>query len=453
MGKLMASMLGNSISSVQTKDESLFSGLWIRWRSLNVAERLVCTIIVLMPLWWALGLISRLLFLVTLVISFYEWRRYGQLSLKRPSLAVIALFMFYTYSFVAPLVVLPPNAVINLTDVVESAFGFSLPFLAWYIQSNNTKIRLNVVAWACSISVIQSLVIWLVAHFVFANIFYTPPLTLWAALTGKTEYIHGIAQSNYLLLYLPTDRAIGGLPRFYSFFYYPEYFGLFVSVVAILALDVKNRLWSLLLFAASVFLIGLSGTRSVWIAFPVVLVIRFLLTTSKMGGRHLLFALFATMSFLTLSVPPVTNLVFNTATDSATFISKFRENSTNDRAQVYEQTMDGILDNPVNFVFGHIFDGPEILGTGIHVGSHSFILGALLYKKGLLGTGLFMTFWASLTMWLYQTRIGRPACCFLILLLLSITFATMLLSFIAPMAILLIMMLRRPAPNLRRNAA
>lgn len=465
MGKLMTPKLGKPISSVRTEDESLFSGFWIRWRALNAAERLVYAIIVLMPLWWALGIIPYLLYSTAAGIALYEWFRYGKLRLKPPSLVVVALFAYYTYDFVGgfllffdehPLAALPPDAVRKPIDLVESGFSvFSLPFLVWYIQSKNVRVRLEVVAWAFSVSVLQTLTVWFVVHFVFAEAFYNPPRTLWAVLTGKsTQYVRGVGDTNYLLLYWPLDRAIGGLPRFYGFFHRPESFGLFMGVVGVLAIEIKNRLWSLLLFVASIFLIGLSGTRAVWIAFPVVLLIRLLLTTGKFGGSRLLYALLATVSFVTLSLSPITDLVFNTFTDTATFIAEFRENSTEARGAVYAETLERILDNPVNFVFGHVVNGPPIPGTTIEIGSHSFILGSL-HSGGLVSTGLFITFWVSLIMWLYRTRMGRPACCFLILLLLSITFATMLLSHIAPMAILLSMMLRKPATMkcLRRNAS
>ncbi len=451
----MTSNLGKRISLVQTEDERLFSGVWLRWRDLNVAERLVCAVTVLMPLWWALGLIPYILDLITLGIALCEWWRYRKLRLKRPSLVVLTLFAYYMYQFggefllffdAHPLAVLPLDAERKPINLIESAFSvFSLPYLIWYIQSNNVRVRLQVVAWAFSVSVVQMLAVWLVVHFVFSNAFYNPPRTLWAVLTGKSiQYVRGNGETNYLLLY-GTDQAVGGLSRFYSFFHRPETFALFVGVVGILALDIKNRLWSVLLLVASIFLIGLSGTRAVWIAFPVVLFISFWYTTGKARGSWLLFALIAIMSFVTLSLPPATNLIFNTYTDTATSIANFRENSTEHRGAAYVGTLEKILDNPPNFLFGYVVSGPTVPGTEIEIGSHSFILGSLLYKGGLVSSGLFLTFWASLITWLYRTRMDRPVCCFLILLLLTITFATMLLSYIAPMAILLSMLLRRPA--------
>lgn len=452
----MTSNLGKRISSVQTEDESLFSGVWLRWRELNAAERLVCVVIVLMPLWWALGIIPYLLNLITLGTALYEWRRYGKIRLKRPSLVVLTLFAYTMYEFggglllffdAHPLAVLPLDLERRPIDLIQSAYSaISLPAFVWYIQSNNVRVRLPVVAWAFSVSVVQMLAVWVVVHFVFSEAPYNPPRTLLALLTGKgTSYGRGIGDTNYLLLYWPTDNAIGGLPRFYSFFHRPESLAMFVGVVGIFALEIKNRLWSLPLFGASLFLIGLSGTRSVWLAFPVVLLIRYLLLSSKFGGAWLVFTLIATMSFVTLSVPPVTNLVFNTYTDTATAVANFRENSTEARGEVYEGTLERILDNPPNFIFGHVVNGPEIRGGEIEIGSHSFILGSLLYKGGLISTVLFMSYWTSLIMWLYRTRIGRPLCCFLILLFISLTLVTTLFGHIAPMAVLLSIVLRKPA--------
>lgn len=463
---MMTSKLGKPISSVQAEDESLFSGIWIRWCALSAAERSVCAIIVLLPLWWVIGLVRYIPEFLTLGIILYDWRRYGRLRLKRPSLAVAALFAYYGIAYAGefllffdahPLAVLPLDAGREPIELFEGAFSvLLLPFLVWYIQSNNIRVRLEVVAWACSVSVVQMLATWFFVQFVFFDSFYNPPRTLLGLLSGKsTQYYRGIGNASYLILYRPNDKAIAGMARFYSFFYHPEYFGLFVGAVSLLALDIKNRLWSLLLFGASVFLIGLSGTRAVWVAFPVVLLISSVFATTKFGGFRFAFTLIAVMSFVILSLSPVTDLILNTSTNTATFISEFRGKSTEARTAAYVETLDRVLDNPVNFIFGHEISGPNptTLGGGVEIGSHSFILGSLLYKGGLLSTGFFMTFWVSLSMWLYRTRMGRPKCCFLILVLLSITFVTMLLGYVAPMIILLCMVLHRPVKPIRRNAS
>lgn len=444
--------------SQKAEAESLFSGIWVRWRTLNLAERFVCGIIVLLPLWWVLGIIPYLLYLIATSVAAYEWRQYKKLRLQRPSLVVIALFAYFAYECLGsvllyfdahPLASLPPDAARKPLDLVEAVLSvFAFPYLVWYIQSNNVRVRLEVVAWACSVSIIQSLGLWLVVHFVYSEAFYTPQRTLWAVLTGKSQtYYRGIGNTNYLVMYWPDDKAIAGFSRFYSFFHGPESFGLFVGVVGTLALDLKNRLWSVLLVSASAFLVGLSGTRAVWIAFPTVVFIRLWFTTGKFGGSWLPFALTATMSFVTLSLTPVTEAILSTSSKTIKFISDFRANSTEQRSGIYEGSIRGVLDNPVNFLFGY-----QVIGEG-GVGSHSFLLGSLLYQGGLISTGCFMTFWAALMMWIYRTRAGRPACSFTILLLLTLTFATMLFAHIAPMAILLSMMLGRPTSYQRKNAA
>jgi hypothetical protein len=463
----MTSKLLKPVSLVQqTKNERLFSGVWIRWSALNAAERLVCAVIVLIPVWWAFGLIQHLLPLIGLGTAFYEWRRSGTLGLKRPSWLVIALFAYATYNYIGsflltfdahPLAELPPDVTRAPTDLVELTLTtfFSLPYLVWYVQSNNVRVRLKVVAWACSVSVAQQLAVWLVVHFIFAHAYYNPPRTLLATLIGKDAvYERGSGEYNYMLLYWPTDKSIGGLPRYFSFLGTPESFALFGGVAGLLALDIKNRLWSLLLFAPSIFFIALSGTRTVWIGFALVLFLRFLFTTGNVGGSRLLLTLIAIVSFVTLSLPPVTNLVFNTYSNTATSIGDYRANSTAERSAGYEETLERILEsNPANLLFGHEVEESNAAG-GVDIGSHSYILGTLLYKGGLVATGLFMTFWVSLILWLYRTRIGRPATSFLIWPLVSITLVTGLLGILGPMAILLSMILRRPAmKSLMRNTS
>lgn len=446
----MTQKLYKPVSSALTaEDKSLFFGVWLRWSALNNAERLVCANIVLLPIWWAMGLLSYLPELTMLAIAMYEWRCYGRLRLKHPSLVVIALFGFYTYQYIGtflfafnayPFVETPPDVVIEPLDFVKSAFSFSFPCLVWYVQSNNVRVRLEVVAWACSVSVIQMLLFWLVVQFIFPGLYDHPPRSLFGLLTGKNiGYVPGSGKGNYLIFY---EEG-----RFQFFFSHYQACAAFLGFIGLIALDLKNRFWSLLLLAACIFLMILVASRSVWLAFPVAVFIRFLLTTGKVGGSWLLFALIAVVSFITLSLSPVTDLILNTYTGTKTAVSDFRQGSTQARAEVYQETLERI---PDKLLFGYKVEGPatsndNLQGEGPPVGSHSFFLGGLLYKGGLIAAGFFITFWTALIMWLYNTRIGRPMSWFPLILLFSLLLCVTELQLTINMGIVVCLVLRRPA--------
>lgn len=448
-------------SGRKAKDESLFSGLWLRWSALNPAERFVCANILLMPAWWLAGLLDYMPELLLAGVVLYEWRRYGGLRLlKRPSLIVIAWFAFNAYYFIdAFLIFFDANPAIAAADVprdfitvnylIKLLFDFSVPCLAWYIQSNNVRVRLEVVAWAVSASIVQMLVTWLVIQF-FPGAFDNPPRSLYGMLTGKSkDYVDGLGTNNYLLLYDQTKR--------YRFFFgNNQPCAAFLGFAGLLVLDIKNRFWSLLLIVGCAFLLSLSATRSVWLALPAALIIGFLLKSSKVKGAWLVFALLAIVSFSILSVPPVSNFVFNTATGTATAIGDVRGGSTAGRLNVYKQTLQEIPNKPF---FGHKVEGEKVTTTvgndpfGPEVGSHSFILGILLYQGGLVGFGLFVTFWASLIFWFYNTRDSRPATWFSQMLFFSLQLNVTGLQLTMTISILILMMLRKPALNLNRSAS
>lgn len=450
----MTSNLGKPISSVQkVQEESLFSGIWIRWHTLTMAERVVCANVALLSVWWLLGFYSYIPQIFVVGIALYDWRRYGRLRLKRPSLTVIALFAFCTYNYIDifflffdayPSIDVPPQFAVRPTELVTSAFGFALPCLIWYIQSNNIRVRLEVVAWACSVSIVQMLLIWLVVPLV-PGFFEHPPRSLFGILTGKKiGWIPGDDGNSYLLF------QVQG--RLRAFFGHTQASAAFFGLAGLVALDLKNRRWSLLLLVACSYLLILTETRSVWIVFPAMLFLRMWFTVGKVGGSWFLCTLIALVSFITLSLPSVTDLLVNTYTGTATAVDHVRPASTEDRGTIYVKTIERI---PDKLLFGHKVLGESATGQGPGrnvIGSHSFILGSLLYQQGLVGTGLYYTYWASLIIWFYNTRIGRPACCFLVLLMFTLIPSVTVLQWTITTGTLLCMLIRRPKmKSLKRN--
>lgn len=410
-------------------DDSLFSGAWLRWSALTGPERFVCVNIVLLPAWWVSGLVDYMAPLLAIGIALHQGWQHRKLGLKHPSLVAFALLAFATYLFLNSwffLLVIESES-LTLIQLIKSLLDswFSFAFLLWYVQSHSIKIRPEIVAWAFTVSVIQMVGYWLFAHFVLSERSYIAPRSLFSLVTNNAEgeYEPGKGHANYLKPYNPSDTLFAGLSRFSFFFPIPELCAVFVGFIGLMALDIKSRLWSLLLFVASTFLVLISGTRSVYVLYPLLVGLRYLFSISKISGPASLFALFAAAIFVTFSVPPVTGLIYDVYADSAQTVAEARPDSTEGRTEIYAKTWAAIEDaasnNPQKVIFGHVAYG-EAVGTGhatAVVGSHSFILGTLLYRSGLMGTGLFITFWISLIIWFYKTRTRRPLACLYLLIL------------------------------------
>ncbi len=203
------------------------------------------------------------------------------------------------------------------------------------------------------------------------------------------------------------------------FFSLPEACALIVAFIGLLALDIKNRTWSILMFVGSLFLVFISGTRSIWLTFPLVVGLRYLFTTSKVYGVVFLFTLMSVVSFTTLSLPPLSELILDTYGNTVRSTAEARGDSTEVRQKIYTRTLEQI---PDNLLLGHWMPGPTVLpGFELgRVGTHSFILGTLLYRAGLFGTGIFTAFWVSSYFWFYKTRHGRPLSCYGLLILFTL---------------------------------
>ncbi len=431
-----------SIFSSHKKEENntLFRGIWLRWGTLTQAEKVVCAGIILVPLWWSIGW-GLMTFFWLVGIAIYELRYHQKIRLSRPSLEVIAfiIFSFYrTISYAQNTSVIIPRVLID--PILTLGCG---GILIWYIQSHNIRVRLQTVAWAFSILICTMLLWWLFFHFVLLEPYYIPPRTLFAVITSKGTYDPSKLGSvgNYLAPYYPDSQGLGGLLRYTFFFPHPTVSSFAIGFAGLIALDIKNRWWSLGIVAVCVFLILICQARNAWLALSIVLVVRWLITTGKTGGLAFLLSLFAITSFTTLSLPSVTDWISDTYTNTVEATSNFRKDSTDTRSEIYYKTWNRFIEEPL---LGHGVNGPPVQ-PGYEfatIGSESFVLGNLLYKSGLLGTGVFLIFFISLLTQLYKTRGDRPLCCFLMLLYFSI--ASLFTEFLVPegFIIMLCIMLR-----------
>jgi len=437
VGKLMA-QLYKPESSVRAETDKVFFWFWIRWGALTVGERFVCANIILIPVWWAAGLYKYMTFILLSCVAVYEWQQHGEIRLKLPSTPVVALFAFGIYQIIQILLNYSAPGRGSVSSIFLTWFSYAL--LLWYIQSNNIRFRIEVVAWACTVSLVQMLGFWFLLQFVLPDSLFMPPKipTLFGLFTGKS------AES----LLAPYQGDLTGYYRISLFFYSAQFFALVVGCIGLVALEIKNRIWSLLVVLSCIFLIYLTLSRAVWIAFPIAVWLRYLFSSyGQPRNRPIMFALMAVASFTILSMPQVTNLLVDSYKALTPSVTEFRSGSTQVRAEIYRQTWNAIQENPI---WGHVGKGNLInssVGDANVVGSHSVILGNLLYGTGLVGTGIFAVFWISLFMWLYKTRAGRPLTCFCVLIMFTIASATLAAMWFTPFSALIILLcvaIRRP---------
>ncbi|MEO1429956.1 MAG: O-antigen ligase family protein [Cyanobacteria bacterium J06633_8] len=402
------------------KDSTVFLGIWIRWNNLTLAEKVVCANLCLIAAWWALGVYRFMAAFICLGIVGYELLNFGKIRLKKPSLNVVALFVFSSYRLIGSIFFeLTTGRKFNITeDVRYILFWYGLIALLWYVQSHDIRVRLEVVAWAFSVVAIQMLLFWVVGEIIFGGRDYIYPRTIFSLLAKNAEgdYEHGAGLSNYLMPYLPYHKSIFGLKRWSFFFIIPEIFALVVAYINFISLDIKNRFWSICLFIVSFGFVLVSGTRSVWLLLPIILILRCTFLFAKSRGYALILALLAIISFTTLSFPRVTDGIVEVYNSQVETVGEVRADSTEVRGKIYEETLAAIPDKPI---FGHWVPGSTVLpGFELgRVGTHSFILGTLLYHLGIVGTLLFSIFWISFLSWLYKTRKGRPLSVFLLMVL------------------------------------
>jgi hypothetical protein len=409
--------------------------------------------IVLIPLWWLWGWSYLLLFLA-LGISFHAIRQQKTLKMASPSLLVWGILAFGGHWLIALAIYSSTGAPLDTRTVLGSVNAWIAPGgILWFIQSQNIRVRLPVVAWAFSVVVMEMLLCWGCIYFLLHQGDYTIWQSGFALLTGKDgEFVPGDGNSNFLMPYFPEDNSIPGFVRYVFFFAGPESLALVSAFIILLATEVRSHLWTLCLSAAGIFILLLSGTRSVWVALPIVLTLRWLLGTGKVWGPWLVCLVLAIVSFSAFSVPPITNALLEASQHTATETAQLRGDSTAVRSEIYRRTWKQSLEgSDINFLLGYVATGETVLPgyAPAKVGSHSFYLGTLLYRRGLLGTLLFLGVWSNWLWWLYRTRRDRPLVSLLIMVLFSLVFCVMEFESVVMPLLLISAVLRSPPPNPR----
>ncbi|MEO0984901.1 MAG: hypothetical protein AAFY20_05060 [Cyanobacteria bacterium J06639_14] len=413
------------------KSEPLFAGIGLRWQTLTQSEKVVTLLITLTPLWWLMGW-KHVFILIAMGVLAYDVRQYGNVRLKCPHLSVIALLVFCLYTLLSQYFYsayqgdsLSPNAVLSPLNTYAGPAA-----ILWYLQSHKIRIRWQVIAWSFTVVTLLMILFWGVIYFGWHQVHYEPPRSLYGALTGKSKtYVPGAGNSNYLIPYFPTDESfIPGFVRYVYFFSGPESLALVAGFISLLALEIKSKKWSILLFSTAVFILLTSGTRSVVMILPLILLIRGLFTTRTAFGPWFLCALLATGSFTTLSVPSITNSLLDTVTRTAEVAGEARADSTAVRGDIYQGTLDGLVQSSNRqFFWGYVTTGETVLPgyDPARIGSHSFWLGTLLYRSGVIGTLIFIVFWLSLIWHVYQHASAKPIVCRLIFIMLTLCLVVM----------------------------
>lgn len=400
-------------------NDILFHGIWLRWQILTLSEKVVCLGILLIPLWWVIGWGIMLLLWVT-GICIYEVKQFHKIRLSKPRLEIIGIILFAFQQSISYALNSPQIAPRLFIDpfVTWGCGGIIL----WYIQSHKIRIRFLVVAWAFSVLICFMLFWWLFFHFILQEPYFVPPRTLYAVITDKGRYDGSKLGSvgNFLVPYYFDKPGFGGLYRYTFFFAHPTISSFAIGFAGLVILDVKKIYWSCPLSLICFFLIIICQARNAWLSLAIVLFIRWLFTCTKDKGIAFILMLFSITSFAALSVPPITDFLVDNYNQSIESTSNFRKASTDVRSTIYLRTWEEFLKEPF---LGYGIPGAAILPgyDFAKIGTESFVLGCLFYRSGLLGTGIFLTFFIPFSTWLYQTRKQRPLSCFLMLLYFSLS--------------------------------
>jgi hypothetical protein len=431
-------------------EQPLLTGLRLRWQVMTNAERVVCLGIVLTPLWWLWGW-NYLILCLAIGIAIYSHQSQGGLQLNRPEAHVCLLWLSGTYALIQQffygsitgIPVLDPRSILLS---ISNVFGAG--FILWYVQDRRIAVRPQVVFWSISVLILQIFCLWAVIFFVKGQSFYLPTRSILGTLTGKGEvFVPGMGNTNFLLPYLPEDQSIAGFVRYVFFFHGPESSALAMGFIALTALDIQQRYWKWTLLGFAIFFLLLTGTRSVWISLPVVVVLRSLMVAGRGWGAWVVCALIACMSFTTLSLPFVTNSISEMSQSTASNTANFRGDSTEVRGMIYRRTWEEFTEaSEITMLLGHVETG-EGVAPGYApavVGSHSFYLGSLLYRRGIVGSIIFLAYWSYLIQWFFKTRRGRPLGSILVFALFSLTFVVMEMESIVTPLIMLCATMRQP---------
>jgi hypothetical protein len=392
--------------------DALFQGALPVWANLEPAERLVALGAALLPLWWCIGL-NWCLALLNLTCVWVAVRFHRRERNRGLPFTGLALFAFGVYVFV--------NGLLHRDDPSPSALfnpinlWFTAALALWVAESRRVRVRLPVLGWACAVLVGEAVALWGFCCFVLGEPPYAPLRTLLSVVLDRSErFVPGAGNANYLSPYESGERGLWGFGRYGFFFGGPTQAAVIGSAVLLVALDLRHRLaW--LLVAGAAFLVLLSQTRAAWVLLPLLLVLRLFLYAGQ-RSRALLCGLLAALSFLLLAVPPVTDAVVSKVDETVGALNDFHRGSSDVRLLIYTRTLDLV---PEQLWFGHGINGPTVLPgfDPARIGSHSFLLGTLLYKNGLVGTVLFLGFAGGYGAWLWRTRQGRPLACLLVPLL------------------------------------
>ncbi|MBX2862422.1 MAG: hypothetical protein KTR27_02625 [Leptolyngbyaceae cyanobacterium MAG.088] len=417
--------------SVTLKSQTIFSNFLPKWNTLTQTEKVTTLLITLTPLWWLLGW-KHFFILLAIGLITHDLRQYNKIQLKPPSIPVVALLIFCAYTLISQYFYnayqntsFSPNAILAALNTYAGP-----GIILWYLQSHNIRIRWQVVAWSFSVLMLIMLLFWLVIYVGWQQTHYDPPRSLYGLVTGKSElYVPGAGNSNYLIPYFATDESfIPGFVRYVYFFPGPEALALIAGFTSLLALELKPRVWSISLFAIALFILLTSGTRSVVIVLPLISIVRGLFSLRKSLGAWFLCLFLATLSFTTLSMPSITHYLFDTVTNTVEAVGEARADSTEVRGDIYRETLDSIMQGSNRQFFGgHVTTGETVLPgyDPARIGSHSFWLGTLLYRSGVIGSFIFLIFWLSLIWTICRRSAQSLSICKSVFILLTISLIVM----------------------------
>lgn len=347
--------------------------------------------ILLMPIWWILGLNVIIFHFISLImivwnVMLLKKRRLHHVGINKISIILTAFILIYACS------ILINASSFETSRVIGSLYNLSYWIMGLFIIASisNINISSDELETFCNsfriVGLIQG-IFCIFAIFLWSKGVYNLDIEAFLYKFIPQTLRFDIIDSTMLLNIIRTDWFLNtNFPRFTGFFLYPTATGVGTSIilcftVAYYSYKSYNAIHKLIEMIIISLPLIFSLSRTAILAFIISNILVMILKLPK-GNKIYLFACnvifigICTMLFLYISIEPMVSFILNS-----------REASTGQRQLIYELAIKKVLESPL---LG-IGMKPYVYGIEVPIGSHSTYIGTLM-KTGFIGLFLLTVF-------------------------------------------------------------
>ncbi len=345
-----------------------------------VAEGLLFWTLVLVPVWWILGIQLMVFPCVGWYLFYRSWSQP-----RRPELPFgWHLWLIYSGVWLLSIVYNLSIGVAELgrsVTALGSVVGIWLLTVAIWYAARCLNIRLQVVVRAlCVVGLMQLLAVILgETHIAMTGtIVRTKSLitTLIPSMPAKVFFEAG--------LYGLDDVGwnLEPVPRLRSFYYWSPLAGTMSIIICMAALLERHKGWQGVGLAGGLVTVWLAAARAGQVGIVLALMVAIGLSNSRVGRRLLPW----TVSLLTAFSPAILTALYR-------YFFEYRSDSAAGRLALYRETFQAFLQSP--WIGYGTYGRSQVVS--VPLGSHSQLF-STLYHTGLVGSGLVLVAWIALSL-------------------------------------------------------